>query len=242
MSFPSLENLESELAACGLSREAQVHWKGFVCGCMHYLEASESQLRAEWGSLVAKIQARAKANATLPEETDITVELGHNLRETLRSLPLDDPWRAIAVHVEDPLENPEKTGKYSERIDLRIHDPDRDLDLVFEAKRLLGSNVGDYVGNDGVGRFTTAAHPYSRSPVASMLGYVLDKDLDIWFESLEKKLSKTLTCEKTKLSERSAVRYSKEKRQSHNEDFLLVHRLADFVKEYGASSKKAALP
>jgi hypothetical protein len=206
---------------------------------MHYLEASESKLRTEWGSLVAKIQARAKSKATLPEETDITVELGHNLRETLRSLPLEDPWKAIGVYVEDPLKNPAVTGKYSPRIDLRIHDPHRNLDLVFEAKRLLDSNIGDYVGDDGVGRFTTAAHPYSRSPVASMLGYVLDKDLDAWFDSLEKKLSKSLTCEKSKLSERCAVRYSAEKRLAHSEDFVLVHRLADFVKEYEVASKKA---
>jgi hypothetical protein len=209
---------------------------------MHYLEASESQLRTEWDVLVAKIEARAKSKATLPEETDITVELGHNLREALRDLPLENSWKSISVYTEDPLKNPVATGKYSPRIDLRIHDPHRGLDLIFEAKRLLGSNAGDYVGDDGVGRFTTAAHPYSRSPVASMLGYVLDKNLDAWFDSLEKKLSKTLTCEKTKLSERCAIRYSAEKRLAHSEDFVLMHRLTDFVKEYEATSKKPALP
>lgn len=240
MSFPSLESLESELTACGLSREAQIHWKGFVCGCMHYLDACESQMRTEWGSLVGKIQERKKFKATLPEETDITIELGHKLRDTLSRLPLEDPWRAIAVYVEDPLKHPTATGKYSPRIDLRIHDPHRQLDLVFEAKRLYGSNAGDYVGNDGVGRFTTAPHPYSRSPVACMLGYVLDKNLDAWFDSLEKRLTKALTAEKTELNERCAVRYSAEKRLAHSEHFVLVHRLTDFVKEHETTSASPA--
>jgi hypothetical protein len=195
------------------------------------LTVAESTLRAEWPTFLAKIKNRKKRGKKLhiPEEPDITVEIGHLLRKAIKTLPLDDSWAAVSVYMEDPRESVQRTGKYSERIDLYLHDPFRKLDLTFEAKRLMDSNASDYTGADGMGRFTSA-QPYSRAPVAGMIGHVLDKDLGTWTAAIEAEVGKSLLIEATPAPAECCVRYSVESRAaSALPDVLLIHRLVDYV-------------
>jgi hypothetical protein len=227
----SVQTLIEQVEALSLSREATAHWIDFLARSLAMLGIAESMLRREWPSFLLKIKSRNKTSSKLhiPEEPDITVEIGHLLRKAITALPLDDPMFVVSVHMEDPCESPRRTGKYSERIDLSLYDPLRRLDLKFEAKRLIGSNADDYTGAEGMGRFTSP-QPHSRAPIAGMIGYILDKDLGRWVAAIEAQAGKTLLIEATAGSPECCVRYSVESRiASALPNLLLIHRLIDYV-------------
>jgi hypothetical protein len=239
-----VETLSEQLEARKLGVEATAHWLGFITRGLAFLCDAESELEANWAQLLVKIAGRGKAAATahIPEETDLTAELGHLVRRAIHRLTIEDPMCAVQVSIEPPLESATRTGRYSGRIDLRLSDPFRRIELVFEAKRLMGSDAGDYTGAEGMGRFC-CAEPYSDQPVGGMLGFVLENTAPSWVLAIEEKVGKKLVAEVTPSGGKSTVHYSVEERTAAGlPDVLLLHRLIDFcaICQDGAAMMPAA--
>ncbi len=127
------------------------------------------------------------------EEPTITGEMVRVMREILER-ESSPPWvEHYAIHDDPPLNVPDKQGKRRPRVDIEFERVNRGLRprLRFEAKR-LGKNhrVGLYLGDDGLGCFTSGRYPLTH-PEAGMLGYVQSDDEASWAAKIEAALRRT---------------------------------------------------
>ena len=127
------------------------------------------------------------------EEPTITGELVRVMREILER-ESSPPWvEYYTIHDDPPLNIPDRQGKMRPRVDIEFERVNRGLRprLRFEAKR-LGKNhgVGLYLGNDGLGCFTSGRYPLTH-PEAGMLGYIQSDDEVAWATKIETALRRT---------------------------------------------------
>ena len=123
------------------------------------------------------------------EEPTITGEIVRVMREILERAS-SPPWvEHYTIHDDPPLHVPDKPGKWRPRVDIEFERVNRGRrsHLRFEAKRLgSGRNhgVGPYLGDDGLGCFTSGRYPLT-PPDAGMLGYVQSDDEASWAAKIE---------------------------------------------------------
>ncbi len=148
----------------------------------------QSSLRKHAHELIAmgyhELRAEDYANS---EEPTITGEMVRVMREILER-ESSPPWiEHYTIHDDPPLNVPDKQGKRRPRVDIEFERVNRGPRprLRFEAKR-LGKNhrVGLYLGNDGLGCFTSGRYPLTH-PEAGMLGYVQSDDEASWAAKIE---------------------------------------------------------
>jgi hypothetical protein len=121
------------------------------------------------------------------EEPDITGELVRVMREILERDSSPDWVEYYSIHDDPPLNVPDRQGRRRPRVDIEIERVNRGPRprLRFEAKRLGTQHlVGPYLGDDGLGCFTSGMYPLTH-PEAGMLGYVQSDDEASWAAKIE---------------------------------------------------------
>lgn len=151
-------------------------------------DAYRRSLRTHAHELIAmgyrEIRAEEFVNSQEPE---ITGELVRAMRE-LQERESAPPWVAYyTIHDDPPLNVPGMRGKKRPRVDIEFERviPGMRPRLRFEAKRLRRNrDVGQYLGKDGLGCFTSGKYPLTH-PEAGMLGYVQSDDETTWAAKIE---------------------------------------------------------
>jgi len=129
------------------------------------------------------------------EEPTITGELVRVMREILER-ETSPPWvEYYTIHDDPPLNVPDREGKRRPRVDIEFERVNRGLRprFRFEAKRLgRHHSVGPYLGDDGLGCFTSGRYPLTH-PEAGMLGYIQSDDEASWAAKIEAALRRAPT-------------------------------------------------
>jgi hypothetical protein len=120
------------------------------------------------------------------EEPTITGEMVRVMREVLERESSPKWVEYYSIHDDPPLNVPDRRGTRRPRVDIEVERVNRGPRprLRFEAKR-LGTNhpVGAYLGDDGLGCFTSGRYPLTH-PEAGMIGYVQSDDETSWSEKI----------------------------------------------------------
>ncbi|ORE89465.1 hypothetical protein ATO7_06280 [Oceanococcus atlanticus] len=164
---------------------------------------AESKLADNWESFCKKKGALCKASKSIqgiakPEENAVTNALGEFIDEHLKGLPIEDPLRMVEFRYESPKKSKILAGSHQKRIDLKFEARyPNGPEFVIEAKPLFSKRDinSKLLGPSGLGRFTRTEEPYTNDHLAALLGYVVDKKLDYWNNSLNESLSTEDHCE-----------------------------------------------
>ena len=127
--------------------------------------------------------------------------ISHDLKEEIEKFSEDDnlprkfqQWvQKFSVYCESPISPHGEIGRRRPRLDIRFRSGERPFPtFVFEAKRLYSaSKSADYFGNNGIERFwNETGYPVNTFGEAGMLGYIQNKDVTYWIDSLKKQFEK----------------------------------------------------
>jgi hypothetical protein len=136
-------------------------------------------------------QRLTPANFATAEEDDITGELKKEIKNVLEDINSPQWVERYNVAEQIPANVKGRRGKRRPKIDIEIERSRRGPRprLPFEAKRLgRGSNVGNYLGSEGLGAFLDGTYPTTHGE-AGMLGYVQENSKDVWTTKLSKRLN-----------------------------------------------------
>lgn len=236
--------LPSLLREIGLRSDQAALWAGFISQCFQYVGHAEGKLKQEWDQMIQKIINRDKVRTLgTPEETDITKELYCYCDEFRKGRPMKDPMKYIVARCEDPHFSKVKTGKESEFTDLGFEHIVHDLKLQIEAKRLMNDGVAEYLGDAGMGVFTTRKEPRTREPVGAMFGYVLANSPQDWITKINEKRGKALPGDLKINNDLETTLYSVEDRSKVGlGEMLLLHRFTNYTAVFAAPAKKQRRP
>lgn len=183
--------LKDWLRGRGLGEQKAALLATFIEQTLQVLRAAEDELADAntWAQTFAPIVGRRI------EEPDITSALGRTMRHFVQSQPLGSPLLEIRVSYETPVDDLDRLGKDARKVDLRTErllGAGEMLMFPMEAKRLVSESdiAGSYLGQSGIGCFTTGDSPYTRDVLGGMLGYAYCHRAAYWPVKIYGQLSK----------------------------------------------------
>lgn len=192
----------------GVSNQRQKLWNSFRRHVFVLIHMAHQRLP------VAEFQAS--------EETDITGELAHKMREIVEAEDALDWMHLISIHDDPPQNTTPRKGKRRPRLDLEIEraGAGKRPRYAFEAKRLskpnhhMGNYLGKtgYLGQEGLGMFISGIYA-PNEPEAGMLGYIQTDDIDTWYAACLQRM-KNINCEQRNIVDGLHTFCSKHQRKS----------------------------
>jgi hypothetical protein len=174
-------------------------WAHFIETAFAALRRAHIQLTKEenWNSFRQKVGATSinkKDGSVIPAEESLTAELCDFLDNIRKSAGPDDAMRSLEItfQAEKLIKSPKRAGKHRRKVDIFIGSNigGGAPELAIEAKLLLNEKHIEtrYLGEDGIGCFTTIDSPYTHGPIAAMLAYVISMGEQHWLDRIRKAL------------------------------------------------------
>lgn len=189
--------LQGILLSHGLSDLEANLWGQFIGAVLEALANADTLLNssAEWRAFCKKKGAFGKRRKNgplkgcrIPTEEALSAELADRMHRYITTSTEFHVLKKLYVmfDCEARLPNKKRTGKHSSRGDIRARSGrHEELQFILEAKVIeLESQIdARLLGDDGMGCFTRS-DPYSISPVAGLIAYVVEHDPVWWLQRI----------------------------------------------------------
>lgn len=177
-------------------------WEAFVINAVRGLQAAASLLRERRPEFESRKDWFRRSKGGIPRENSVSQALA-NMFEVLRARQnlegagsAEADLRHISIQCEKPRPFDSGISDASNPTDYSlVLLKDRELDLRIEAKVLLSQSeiTSEYLGTRGLKRFEDASNPYTVSPFAGMVAYVVDDDESTWRSRISSEIERLVS-------------------------------------------------